>query len=59
MLRHSEARWMALGGALVALALVPIAPPGIPVLASGIVALIGGLLHTRQPVEQIDDRDSI
>jgi hypothetical protein len=44
---------------LVALALMPIAPPGIPVLASGVVALIGGLLRTRQPVEQIHDRDPI
>jgi 4-azaleucine resistance transporter AzlC len=59
MLRHPEARWVALGGALVALALIPIAPPGIPVLASGIVALIGGLLPTRQPVEQIHDKDPI
>lgn len=59
MLRDSEARWVAMGGAVVALALVPTAPPGIPVLASAMVALIGGLLPTRQPVEQIDDRDSI
>jgi predicted branched-subunit amino acid permease len=59
MLRRPEARWVALGGALVALALIPIAPPGIPVLASGIVALIGGLRPTRQPVAQIHDRDPI
>jgi predicted branched-subunit amino acid permease len=57
MLRRSEARWVALGGALLALALVPIAPPGIPVLASAIVALVGGLLPARQPREPIDRKD--
>jgi predicted branched-subunit amino acid permease len=57
MLRRPEARWVALGGALVALALVPTAPPGVPVLASAIVALIGGLLRTRRVLEQIDDKD--
>jgi 4-azaleucine resistance transporter AzlC len=59
MLRQVDARWVALGGASLALVLIPIAPPGIPVLASGIVALIGGLLRTRRPVEQIHDRDPI
>jgi 4-azaleucine resistance transporter AzlC len=59
MLRRPEARWVAVGGAVVALALIPIAPPGIPVLASGIVALIAGLLRTRQPAEQIHQRDPI
>ena len=58
MLRPPQARWVALGGALVALALVPIAPPGIPVLASAIVALVAGLLPARQPMESIDERDS-
>jgi predicted branched-subunit amino acid permease len=63
MLRRPEARWVALGGALLALALVPIAPPGVPVLASAIVALVGGLLPTRRAPEindvEIDDRDPI
>jgi 4-azaleucine resistance transporter AzlC len=58
MLRRTEARWVALGGALLALSLVPIAPPGVPVVASAIVALVGGLLPTRQVVEQIDDKDA-
>jgi 4-azaleucine resistance transporter AzlC len=58
MLRGPEARWVASGGALVALALVPIAPPGAPVVASAIVALVGGLLPTRRVVEQIDDKDA-
>jgi 4-azaleucine resistance transporter AzlC len=58
MLRRPEARWVASGGALVALALVPIAPPGGPVVASAIVALVGGLLPTRRVVEQIDGKDA-
>ena len=63
MLRRPEARWVALGGAVLALALVPIAPPGVPVVASAIVALVGGLLPTRQAPEindvEIDDPDPI
>ena len=63
MLRRPEARWVDLGGALLALALVPIAPSGVPVLASAIVALVGGLLPTRRVPEindvEIDDRDPI
>jgi 4-azaleucine resistance transporter AzlC len=47
MLRAREARWVALGGASVALALVPVAPPGIPVVAAAVVALVGGLLPNR------------
>jgi 4-azaleucine resistance transporter AzlC len=42
-LRQREARWVAAGGAAVALALVPVAPQGVPVLASAGVALIAGL----------------
>jgi 4-azaleucine resistance transporter AzlC len=57
MLRRPEARWVALGGALLALALVPLAPPGIPVLASTIVALVGGLLPARQPIQPVDQKD--
>jgi 4-azaleucine resistance transporter AzlC len=56
-LRRRAARWVALGGAAVALALVPVAPPGVPVIAAAIVALVGGLLPNRQGVEQIEDRD--
>jgi predicted branched-subunit amino acid permease len=36
-----RARGVALAGALIALALVPVAPPGIPVLAAGLAALAG------------------
>jgi 4-azaleucine resistance transporter AzlC len=40
-LRDRLARLVALGGALIALALVPFAPAGIPVLAASVVALAG------------------
>jgi 4-azaleucine resistance transporter AzlC len=42
-LKRREARWVALAGALVALALVPIAPQGVPVLSAAGVALLAGL----------------
>jgi 4-azaleucine resistance transporter AzlC len=56
-LRRREALWVALGGVVVALALVPVAPPGIPVVAAAGVALVAGLLPTRQSAEQIQDQD--
>ncbi len=40
-LRNGRARAAALGGGLIALALVPLAPAGVPVLAASLVALIG------------------
>jgi 4-azaleucine resistance transporter AzlC len=40
-LRDARSRGVALGGALVALALVPVAPAGIPVLAASVAALAG------------------
>jgi 4-azaleucine resistance transporter AzlC len=46
-LRQARARWVAVGGALVALALVPVAPAGVPVLAAAGVAVLGGLLPAR------------
>jgi 4-azaleucine resistance transporter AzlC len=57
MLRRAEARWVALGGAAVALALIPVAPAGIPVVAAACVALVGGLLPSRNSAEQVDDKD--
>ena len=54
-LRRREARWVALGGAVIALALVPIAPPGIPVVAAAGAALVGGLLPDREAAQQIDE----
>ncbi|TQL68633.1 4-azaleucine resistance transporter AzlC [Nocardioides albertanoniae] len=40
-LRDRATRWVAIGGGVVALALVPLAPPGVPVLAASAVALVG------------------
>jgi 4-azaleucine resistance transporter AzlC len=40
-LRSPMGRLVALGGAIVALALVPLTPPGVPVLAACLVALVG------------------
>ena len=54
-LRRREARWVALAGAVIALALVPIAPPGIPVVAAAVAALVGGLLPNREAAQQIDE----
>jgi 4-azaleucine resistance transporter AzlC len=41
-LKRPEARWVAVGGAAVAVALVPWAPQGVPVLAAAGVALLAG-----------------
>jgi 4-azaleucine resistance transporter AzlC len=40
-LRDAQSRGVALAGALIALALVPLVPPGVPVLAASVAALIG------------------
>ena len=40
-LQDRQARGIALAGALIALALVPIAPAGVPILAASVAALIG------------------
>ena len=56
-LRQREARWIALGGAILALALVPVAPPGIPVVAAALVALVGGLLPNQKAVEHSEGQD--
>jgi 4-azaleucine resistance transporter AzlC len=58
MLRRREARWVALGGALLALALIPLVPPGIPVVAAAGVALIGGLLPSKEGAAQIKDDEA-
>ncbi|MGO1974412.1 MAG: AzlC family ABC transporter permease [Propionibacteriaceae bacterium] len=41
-LRTRSARWVAAAGGLVGLALVPIAPAGVPVVASAVVAIVAG-----------------
>jgi 4-azaleucine resistance transporter AzlC len=46
-LRDASSRWVAIGGGLLALALVPISPPGIPILAASTVALIGLVRRSR------------
>jgi predicted branched-subunit amino acid permease len=56
-LRRREARWVAAGGAAVALALVPLTPPGIPVVAAASVALVAGLRPGREDAERIEDPD--
>jgi predicted branched-subunit amino acid permease len=40
-LRNPRSRPVALAGAAIALALVPFTPPGIPILAAGVAALVG------------------
>ncbi len=46
-LNRTEARVVAVGGAALALALVPIAPAGVPVVAAAAVALVAGLRRER------------
>ena len=40
-LKDRRARGVALAGAVIAFALVPVAPPGVPILAAAIAALVG------------------
>jgi len=47
-LRTATARWVAVGGAAVALALVPVVPAGVPVVAAALVAVGAGLLPARK-----------
>ncbi len=46
-LRRRDGRVVALAGAAVALALVPVTPAGVPVIAAAAVALVAGLLRRR------------
>ncbi|SDS69451.1 AzlC family ABC transporter permease [Jiangella sp. DSM 45060] len=48
-LRSAEGRWVAAGGALVATALIPLVPAGVPVLAAAPIAVVAGLLPRRGP----------
>lgn len=45
--RRVRARWVALAGAALAVALVPLVPNGVPVIAAAAAALVGGLLPSR------------
>ncbi len=46
-LRDASSRWVAVCGGLLALALVPISPPGVPILAASAVTLIGLVRRSR------------
>ena len=48
-LRRDRGRGVAALGALIALALVPIAPPGVPVLAASLAAFVGLRRRAREP----------
>ena len=51
-LEDRTSRLVAIGGALIASALVPVLPPGIPVLAAAPVAVVAGLWgHLRRPAQ--------
>jgi 4-azaleucine resistance transporter AzlC len=52
-LKAARARWVALTGAAVAVALIPIAPRGLPVVAAAGVALIAGLLPVRDRAARV------
>ena len=46
-LNRTETRVVAVAGALLAVALIPIAPPGLPVVAAAAVAVVAGLRRAR------------
>jgi 4-azaleucine resistance transporter AzlC len=56
MCKASSARWVALGGAGVALVLLPLVRSGVPVIAAASVAVVAGLLPTRDTRAQADAR---
>jgi predicted branched-subunit amino acid permease len=51
-LRRPGARWVALGGAAVAVALVPWAPQGTPVVAAAAVAVVAGFWPQPTPPDR-------
>ena len=57
-LKRVEARWVAVIGAVIALALVPVAPPGVPVIAAAGAALVGGLLPQRTKNKDTDPAEA-
>ena len=46
-LRDTTSRWVAAGGGVLALALVPVSPPGVPILAASAMALVGVVRRSR------------
>lgn len=51
-LKQSANRWVALAGAGVAMALVPLVPPGVPIIAAAGVAAVAGLMFGRRRIGQ-------
>jgi predicted branched-subunit amino acid permease len=51
-LKQAANRWVALVAAVLALALVPLAPAGVPVLSAAAVAVVAGLLTGRKPTRR-------
>jgi 4-azaleucine resistance transporter AzlC len=51
-LKQAANRWVALVAAVLALALVPFAPAGVPVLSAAAVAVVAGLLAGRKPTRR-------
>jgi 4-azaleucine resistance transporter AzlC len=51
-LRSAESRWVALCGAGLAVALIPYAPAGVPVVAAAAVALVAGLRPTARTTSE-------
>jgi predicted branched-subunit amino acid permease len=51
-LRSPESRWVALCGAGLAVALIPYAPAGVPVVAAAAVALVAGLRPTARTTSE-------
>jgi predicted branched-subunit amino acid permease len=47
-LSRERARAVALGAAVVALGLIPLAPAGLPIIAAAAVAILAGLLPARR-----------
>jgi predicted branched-subunit amino acid permease len=48
-LGHNEARMVAVVAGLLTVILIPLVSPGLPVLASALVAVVAGLLPRREP----------
>ncbi|MGL5826489.1 MAG: AzlC family ABC transporter permease, partial [Nocardioides sp.] len=55
-LTHRQARLVAIVAAATALCLIPLTPPGVPVLAAGGLAIVAGLGVRRDRAGQLTDR---
>lgn len=54
-LRRVRARWVGLAGAAIAVALVPLVPGGVPVIAAAGAAVVGGLLPERSAEATVEE----